>query len=400
MNEIAPAMTSPNPAIAEREFSLILLLLALARHKKRIILVTMGVAVTAVAISLTLPNVYKAGTKLLPPQQAQSGAAGLLSQLGGAAGMAGGIAGLKNPNELYVGMLKSRTVADQLVKQFDLAKVYEVNSVEEARKLLERRTVVSAGKDGLISIEVEDTDKKLVAPLANAYVAALLKLTTSLAVTDATQRRVFFERQLEQAKDKLAAAEIRLRSGLDSQGVISVDSDSRAIVETVARVRAQVSAKEVELGSMSAFVTTNNVEYQRAREQLNSLRAELSKLENGRAPLRGGDSNLGKPAGLANIQIVRDVKYLQMLYEMLAKQYEGARLEEAKDNSLIQVLDTAVEPDKKFKPGRAVIVLLATLLAFFVACAAAVLSEMRAVLMQSPEYAGQWAQLKGYLRFR
>lgn len=397
MSQIQASERQETGTRVDDELGVFDILIVLAKHKKMIFGVTFSAAVLAAGGSLILPNIYQATAKLLPPQQSQSTAMAMLSQLGGVAGAAAGAAGLKNPNDLYVGMLKSRTVADRLVGQFDLKKAYGTDSQDLARQKLEASTTISAGKDNLITIEVEDKDQKRVAPLANAYVSELLRLTKVLAVTEASQRRMFYERQLEAAKDNLAKAEMLLKSKLDTHGVISVDAESRAVVETVGRVKAQVSAKEIELSSMRAFVTPVNPDYRRVEEELNGLRAELSRLENG----RGDDAVAAeKQGGLENVKVLRDVKYQQMLYELLAKQFEAARIDEAKDPSVIQVLDQAVEPERKSKPKRAVIVLLTTVIAAFGAIALAFLSETRRKALASPEGAAQWAELRSYLRLR
>jgi len=389
--------TLPNPQKAEREFNILDLMIVLAKHKKLIIWLPLIAGILATAVSFALPNVYKASTKLLPPQQAQSGAAALLSQLGGAAGLAAGAVGLKNPSDVYIGMLKSRTTADRLISGFNLQSVYAEDTVEQTRGVLEGNTVIAAGKDGLITIEVEDEDRKRAAQLANGYVTELVKLTKVLAVTEASQRRLFFERQLELAKDNLASAEMKFKESLTTRGVISVDAESRAVVETIGRLRAQVSAKEIQLSSMQAFVTTNNPEYKRTQEELSSLRAELLRLENGRP---GGDPAPGtnRQAGLENIKVLRDVKYYQMLYELLAKQYEVARLDEAKDTAIIQVLDPAIEPERKSKPKRAIIIALSAVLAFFAAVAWAFISETKKKVLAAPQGAEQWAELKALVR--
>lgn len=373
------------------------LLIVFAKHKKKIFGVTIAAAVLSSAISLVLPKTYLASTKLLPPQQTQSSAAALLSQLGGIAGAAAaGAAGIKNPNDLYIGMLKSRTVADRLIARFDLKKVYQLESQERARKRLEDSTSVMSGKDGLISIEVESRDQKLVAPLANAYVEELFRITKTLAVTDASQRRLFYERELEATKDNLAKAEAILKGSMNTRGMVSVDAESRSILETVARLRAQASAKEIELNAMRPFVTTVNPDYRRVEEELKGLRAELAKLENG----RGADAPPSeKRGGLENIKLLRDLKYQQMLYEVLAKQYEIARIDEAKDPSVIQVLDPAVEPEQRAKPRRAFIVVLATIFAFVASAFWAFASEARRKALLSPEGAARWNEFKSHLRF-
>lgn len=400
MNDL-PTVNSASRLVEEHEFTLFTFLIVLARHKKMVFWFPLIVALIATGVSFLLPNEYKASAKLLPPQQAQSGAAALLSQLGGAAGAVAGVAGLKNPNDLYVGMLKSRTVADRQIDTFKLQKVYDVESKEKTRLILAANTIITAEKSGLITIDVVDEDQKLVASLANGYVSELVRLTSVLAVTEAAQRRLFYERQLELAKNNLANAEMALKTGMDTRGVISVDGESRAIVETVGRVRAQISAKEIELNSMQAFVTTNNQQYKRVREELSSLRQELANLENGRPVPAGADAaNASDRVGLESIKILRDVKYHQMLYELLSKQYEVARLDEAKDTAMVQVLDPAIEPERKFKPKRAMIVILSFLVALFAAVGWAFMLETKKKILAAPESRVQWEELMAASRIK
>ncbi|KAB8044007.1 GumC family protein [Janthinobacterium aquaticum] len=399
MNDTHAVSTESGKNQADLEFNFFDMLIVLAKRKKLIIGLPLAVAVISAAISLVLPNLYQAKTKLLPPQQSQSGASALLSQLGGVAGLAAGAAaGIKNPSDLYVGILKSRTVTDKLVAKFDLKKRYDTETYEAARNRLQGRTTIIAGKDGMISIEVEDEGQKDVAGMTNAYVEELQRLTQTLALTEASQRRVFYERELEAAKNNLAKVEISLKGAIDTSGVISVDSESRAILETAARLKAQVSAKEIQLGSMRAFVTTQNPEFRRASEELASLRNELSRLEGGRAG-NVQPSDLSK-AGLDNIQLMRDLKYYQMLYELLAKQYELARLDEAKDPSLIQVLDPAMQPERKSNPKRALIVIAATLISGFFIILWVLFSAAQKRAMTVPANAARWNELRAYLRFR
>jgi uncharacterized protein involved in exopolysaccharide biosynthesis len=400
MNE--PYSIQRNPeSIGDNEIGLIDLLIALARHKLVLVAVPLAAAVISIAITFALPNIYRASTKLLPPQQAQSGAAALLSQLGGAAGLAAGVAGIKSPTDVYVGMLKSRTVADRLIEKFNLKKVYETSSQERARRELEENTIIGTGKEGFITIDVEDENRKLAAQLANAYADELQKFTDTLAVTEAAQRRMFFQRQLEQSKNSLAKAEMALKSTLDSHGVVSVDAETRAVVETTARLRAQISAKEIQLNSMRSFVTANHPEFLRTQQELSSLQAELSKLRNGSADTAvQSPSTNDKANGFENIQLLRDVKYYQMLYELLAKQYEIARLDEAKDPSVVQVLDGAVEPEHKFKPKRGLIVILATIAALFFTMCWIFFVEAKKRALSSEKGKARWAELKRTLKFK
>jgi uncharacterized protein involved in exopolysaccharide biosynthesis len=392
MSEIQRTITKHAAEVSD-ELTWMDVLLVLSRFRKRLLAVSLCVALVAAAVSTLLPPRFTANTKLLPPQQAQSGAAALLSQLGSLGGAAVGIGGVKNPNDVYVGMLRSRVVADKLIDKFALRTVYETDSLEQARGQLADSTLIATGKDGLISIEFMNKDKKLVAPVANAYVAELIELTKVLAVTEAGQRRMFYERQLQVARDNLTNAEAALKSGLDKRGVISVDAESQTLVATIGRLRANISAKEIQLSSMRAFVTANNQEYKKAEEELNSMRAELSRLEGGSVSPSATTSD-DKRSGFESIKLLRDVKYYQMLYELLAKQYEIARLDEAKTPSVIQVLDPAVEPERKAGPRRLNIVIISTFGAFFASVIVLILIEWRRKLLATDAGALRWRQLK------
>lgn len=394
MNDTTPVFAkSTLAAEPAKKGQLIDTLIVIARFKKLLLGVGVAAAVVASAVSMFLPEVYTASTKVVPPQQSQSGASALLAQLGGAAGAIAGAGGLKNPSELYVGLLKSRTVADRLIKEFDLRKVYDKPTMEKTRKKLLDNTNIVAGKDSMITIDVEDEDPKRAARIANAYVDGLLQLSKTLAVTEAAQRRMFYERQLNTAKNNLANAEYTLKQTMDTRGVISVDADSRAIVETIARIRAQIAAKEIQQNAMSAFITPNNPDYKRVQEELLGLREQLNKLQNGN-PVAHGDADTGKAGGLENIKVLRDVKYYQMLYELLAKQYEVARLDEAKESAIVQVLDPAVEPEQRTRPKRAIIVGISTLGALILAIVAIVLLDKKNKALRDPELAEKWKQLK------
>lgn len=395
MNDMQPSNTSI-VSDEENNVSFIDLLIALAKHKKLIFFFPILLAICGALFSLTLPNIYKADSSILPPQQAQTGASAFLSQLGGSAGIAA--PGFKNPNDLYIGMLKSRIIADNLIHQFGLTKVYGGNSFDVARQYLASKTNIMSRKDGLISIEVEDVDPKRAAQIANAYSDELLKLTKVMAITEASQRRLFLARQLELAKDKLALAENALKSALDTRGVINVDSESMAIVSTVANLRTQIVAKEIQLNAMQSFVTVENQAYKRNQQELASMKNALAKLENGKPLVEGSPGQAGKQMGLENMKVLRDVKHYQMLYELLAKQYEIARLDESKDASIVQVLDKAIEPEKRIKPKRSVITLSCGFFGLFLAIFWAIFMET----MQSAksEFKKKLKELKSLLGFR
>lgn len=304
--------------------------------------------------------------------------------------MAAGVAGLRTPNEMYAGLLRSRVVTDKVIQKFSLQKREDKESLEAARKSLENNTTIAIGKDGLIDLEVVDRDQKLVAPIANAFVTELQSLIQHLAVTEASQRRVFFERELATAKDSLAAAELTLKRALATSGVASPDAETATLLENTARLKSQAAAKEVQLRSMRAFLTPNNPDYRKLEEEVSSLRIEIAKLQGGSDSDVNKTQDSGNDRATGNVQLYRDLKYKQMLYELLAKQYEAARLDEAKDPALIQVVDQANEPERKFKPRRSLFVIVCTSVSAFIAVLLAVMLEMGQRQLRLLRTSEQW----------
>jgi uncharacterized protein involved in exopolysaccharide biosynthesis len=296
--------------------------------------------------------------------------------MGGGGGASAPLA-FRNPNDLYVGMLKSRTVADNLISRFELQKLFDEDTMVGTRKELASRTNIVSGRDGIISLDFEDRDPKRAATVANGYVEELYKLTTSVAVTEASQRRLFFETQLKQTRDQLAQTEIALRGAIDKGGLAGIDVQSRAILEPSAQLRAQIALREVQLGAIRIFATDQHPDIARLQHEIASMKRELTKLE-------GGDGK-AEPlpttsAGYENLRRFRDMKFLERLAELLTQQFEAAKIDEAKDISIVQVLDKAVEPDRKSKPMRIAIVLVAGLLA-------AVISVIWAFILEAIENA-------------
>lgn len=368
VNTSSPEQPASAAHPALEEMSLIDLLIVLSRHKLLVLGLPVIAAILAVIVALLLPNVYVAVTRILPPQQPQSGASMLLGQLGALSGVAGQSLGLKNPNDLYVGMLQSRSIAERLRERFNLNELYDAEFDDDAIKRLDNNTEVTAGKDGIITLRVSDKDPARAAAIANAYIEELLGLQRRLALTEAGQRRIFFERQMEAAKSALAEAEVALRKTQESTGLIKLDDQGRAIIEAVAQIRAAVAAKEVQIGVMQRFAAPENPELLSAKEELVGLSAQLARLERAESRDGTGASVLvpfGKvpKTGLEYIRRFRDVKYFETKFELLAKQYEIAKLDEARESGIVQVLDVARAPDRKASPKRALIVILTTILA-------------------------------------
>ena len=246
-------------ALESDEINLMDLVLVIAKHNRFILKLTGGVAILSVIYALLQPNIYTGKTVVMPPQQASSSASALLGQLGGLAGMAGGAIGVKNPSDLYVGMLKSRTLADALIERFKLEDLYKAKTRTSARLVLEGATVVSAGKDGFIAVEFSDKDPKLAAAIANAYVDELDRLSQTIAVTEAAKRRLFYEKQLKGVREGLDLAELAMKEMQEKTGVIQLEGQSKAILGAEAELRAQIAAKEVELSAMRSFATEQNL---------------------------------------------------------------------------------------------------------------------------------------------
>jgi uncharacterized protein involved in exopolysaccharide biosynthesis len=314
---------------------------------------------------------YTARAVVMPPQQQSSGLAAALGSLGAIAGVTGG-GGLKNPNDLYVGMLKSQRVADSLIRRFDLKARFEVKTMDEARFMLGGMANVQSAKSGLIDIAVEDKDPVFAARLANAFVEELKQVNQNLAVTDAAKRRFFFERQLKDVRSDLAAAETRLEQLQKNTGLILPEGQVASVIKVTADLKARISAKEIQLATMRSFATDKNPDFVRVQEELAALRHQLEQLsatESNEAGLLPGAAKLPEN-GLAYLRALREVKYQEALLEVMAKQYELARIDEARDSSVIQVLDVATPPERKSGPKRAMIVIVGTLLGalFGIAC--------------------------------
>jgi len=309
-----PASSLPTPVTPSEQdtISLFDLLLVLVKYRKMIIGITVAAALVSVGVALNMPNIYTATARILPPQQGQSSSMAMLGQLGSLAGAAGGALGIKNPNDLYIGMMNSRTLTDNIIARFKLKEAYKQDFLTDARATLQANVNVIAGKDGIIAIDVDDEDPKRAADIANAYVDELYKLTQNLAVTEASQRRLFFEKQLKLAKDELVAAEIAMKKTQEQTGIIKLEGQAEAIIKAVAELRAQIAATEVNLGAMRMFATLDNPDYVRRETELAGLRTQLAAMEKAQGP-RSGDVSVSTrkmpEVGLEYVRKLRDVKY-------------------------------------------------------------------------------------------
>jgi uncharacterized protein involved in exopolysaccharide biosynthesis len=366
--------TDKNPVFnvpAEDEISLLDLFLVIFRNRRLIAKITICVTLVGVIVSFLLPIHYTASTSILPPQQGSSTGAALMAQLGNlgsVASLAGGSLGLKNPNDLQVAMLKSRTVEDAMLDRFHLIELYRSKRRSDARKKLEKVVDIDNGsKDGLIRLSITDSDPRRAADMANGYVEEFKKFSATLAVTEASQRRLFFEQQLAQAKDDLATAEEEFKKTQLKTGVIQLDSQARTAIQLVAELRGQIAAKEVQLSAMRSFATGENPDLQIAEQQLAGLKAQAERM--GASSEGAANALIPKggiqESGIEYIRKLRDVKYYETIFDLLARQYEVAKVDEARQGSVVQIVDRAIVPDQRSFPQRTLIVLGAAVLGIF-----------------------------------
>ena len=359
-----------------RETSFLDLAIILLRRKSFLLKFSFGAALLGLVISFLIPVQYTAEAILVPPQQNQSLGSMLVSQMGGNLGALGSLAsgslGIKTQADMYVSMLKSRTVEDAVIQRFDLMKIYKAKRMSDARKKLESHSTITAGtKDGLIRVDVDDHDAQRSADLANAYVEEFRRLNSSLALSEAGQRRQFFQEQLVSSKESLANAEEALKQTQQTSGLIQVDSQAKALVQSAAAIRAEIAAKQVQLQTMSSFATAENPQLQLIQHQITALDAQLKQLG---GTDQGSDVDMvslrGKisQAGLDYLRKLRDVRYYETIFELLSKQFEIAKLDEARQGN-VQVVDKAVTPDRKSFPKRSIITILAFFAGAFLAIA-------------------------------
>jgi tyrosine-protein kinase Etk/Wzc len=365
------------------EIDLAKLFAALWPRRLLILGITLVFAAIAAVVALRLPNLYKAETRILPPQEKGGNlAAQLLGQAGGLVALAGGIPGVKSQGELYVEIVKSRTVLDRIVERFDLMKLYKARYHEDARRtLLGFVKARDDRKSGIIFLTVEDPDPKRAAEMANAFVEELKSLAGGLAISEAGQRRMFFEEQIRSAKESLTRSEEEIKGFQQRTGLFQVDAQARVIIEGIARLRAIIVAKEVEAKVLRSFATAQNPDLKRVEEEIRALRAELQKVETSEG--HGSDPIMASgrvpEMGMEYLRKLRQLKYNETLFELLSKQFELAKLDEARDAVVIQVIDRAVPPERKSGPQRALIVMLSAFIALFLSAGVLAVVEVRKI---------------------
>ena len=373
------------------EISLLDLLQTVVDNLRLLVLGPLAVGLIALGYSFSIPPTYTAKTQFLPPQQQQSVAASMLASLGNLGGVAGAVGGIKNPADQFIAYMKSVTLQDSLIERFKLLERYEAKTKTDARLALTVSVRAVSGKDGLISVEVDDKDPKFAAELANGFVEELGKLLGKLATTEAQQRRLFFEKQLTQAKNELIRSEIALKATGVSSSVLK--SNPASAVAAVAGLQAAVTVQEVKLGAMRGYFAETAPDFKQALNELANLRAQLSKQE------KNSPSTGGKATSEGDyVTNYREFKYHETLFELFSKQFEIAKVDEAREGAVIQVLDAAQAPERKAKPKKAMIAVIAALASGFALLLFVFVRQALLNAGQDSESALKMAQLKNSWR--
>lgn len=377
----------------ENEINLLEMLRVIIRNISFILKFTSIIVVLVAVATLALKNVYTAKASLLSPQKdSGGGAAALLASMGGGlAGLAGGLGGSA---DLYLGILKSRTVSDAVIKRLDLSVELKAKNTDDTRKKLGGIVKFQAGKDGIITITADYKDPVKAALLANTFVDELQKKSLQMNLTKASTERSFLEKRLTVVKQDLKTAEEEMKSFQEKNKTIKADSQAAAAIEGIARLRAEIATKEVQLAALRNSMTDESTEVRTLLAGITKLKGQLNTLS-GSGSSGGVIPSVGNAPsiGVEYVRRLRELKTQEALFEQLTKQFEMAKISEARDSSSLQVLDEAVVPVRKSKPSRSIIVILAAVMAFFCSVILVFIKEYLAKL--SPEDSAILADING-----
>lgn len=377
----------PTPEEEESTIDIVELMMTLNRGRMKIIFFALVAFALGTAAAFLIPPEYTSKASLIPPNtNSSSTAAALVGQLSQISGLgAGSLLGGKSPSDLYVGILKSRSIAAEIVKRFDLMSVYRVKKESEAEKRLASNSKFEVGtKDSIVTISVTDKSASRAHDIANAYLESLRDANGRLALNESSQRRLFFSQQLAKEKDNLENAEVALKETEEKTGLVAPTAQTASEIQIIAQTRAEIAVREVELSALRQSATEQNPEMIRLQSEITDLRGQLSLLQKGNAKNETGGipTSMVPEVELDYVRKTREVKYHEALFEMLARQLEAARLDESHDPPLLQVLDPASYPDTRSFPPR-ILIMLGALLFGCLAGSGWVLASERFAMMRA-----------------
>ncbi|MBW2312029.1 MAG: hypothetical protein JRF35_13325 [Deltaproteobacteria bacterium] len=376
--EISKQATDPRPPTPdpymEDEINLLDYWRVIRKRWKIIGVIFFTAVVIAAVVSLLMTPIYQAKATLMPIESSGSQVSAALRSLGNLPFVGGMVPGGASGDKM-IAVLKSRTVAEDVIHTLDLINVLfeepdpeEPPTLQDTVRALSGMTEITDDKKGLISIAVEHKDPQLVADIANQYTGALQRFLSENALSMAKRNRMFIEGQLEKVKDEMQEAEEALKCFQTNKKIVAMDAQTEASIKALAELKAQITAKEVELGVLKQFATSTNPDVIRIKDELRELKKQLAMLEKkGSNPEADAFPSLSEAPelGLQYIRLKRDAVTQQKVYELLTQQYEMAKIEEAKEDIAFQVIDPAIPPEKRIKPKRRLNVMLAGIVSLF-----------------------------------
>jgi capsule polysaccharide export protein KpsE/RkpR len=351
-------------------------------HRRLLARAAVCAIVLSTLLAFLIPAQYDSTSQLMPPDNQSSGLVGLLTSMSGGTGggaSLGGVAsdllGLKSTSDTFVGILQSRTVQDHLIQQFDLQKLYSARRMEDARKSLAARTAIGVDrKSQIISITVTDKSPQRAAQMTAAYVDELNRLVAQLSTSSARRERIFLEGRLQGVSHDLEESEKEFSQFASKNTAIDIKEQGKAMVEAAATLQGQLIAAQSEYEGLKQIYTDNNVRVRSVKARIDELQHQLEKLGGkgeSASTISDQPSDSMYPSirklpllGVEYADLYRQTKIQETVLETLTKEYELAKVQEAKEIPTVKVLDVANIPDKKSSPHRLLIILLGTALVF------------------------------------
>jgi tyrosine-protein kinase Etk/Wzc len=387
----------------EPDINLLDLLIALGQEKWTLIVVTLLAAIYGVVVSLVTPATYVSRTSIMPLQQSGGGGSGLAS-LGSLVGVAGlgalsnMASGIKSSDEMFIALMRSQSVQSALIEQFKLKERYGARNTEEARQALNSNVVILADKkSGMLFVDAQDTDPEFAARLANAQVKELNVILSRLAVTEAQQRRAYYEQQIIKTQTKIPQLELEYKEAQKSSGL-----EVASLLSEAGTLPGQIAAKELQLQVLSRFATAQNPDLKRLAVEISALRAQMARYELSKSGSKTSDpSKLGQSAESTQTnflqkatQAYNTVKIQEALLDSYVKQLEFAKVDEAKEGPAVQVVDEARAPEIRAKPERRKIVIAYTATGLIIAFILAALRALLRHIRSTTEGLNRWLKLK------
>jgi uncharacterized protein involved in exopolysaccharide biosynthesis len=390
-------LNSPNSQMDDDEINLMDILLVIAKYNRFIIVFTLISVLLAFVYALRLPNLYTSNALIMPPQAPISQAGMLMGQLS-SLGLGAG-AGAGAGASLAV-LITSQKLAYQMVDRLKLQSVYKVKNIEAARNALATSTKVTTNKDGTILIECSDKDPKMAALLVKTYVEELDRFNSTIAVTAASRTRLYLEKQLKLANQELAKIELEMNEVQKNTDLTPIEVQSGTMLNLITTLRAQITVNEMQLANLKTYATENNPQYLKTILSLTALRAKLQKLESVNDAEKKDESEIKSTSktGSKFFNAMRDLKYQQAMVENLKKQYDVAKLDEAKDANIIQVINEPLVAEQPSKPQRHLIVTIGALLGVLLSSILAFIMNALDKAKHNPESAERLNLLRRYLQ--